>query len=429
MSGASKGEEPLHNGRYQVLAFLCLSAVIAYIQRAALSVPATEIAGQLKFADLARDMGWIQTAWYLCYGLMQLPSGWLADRLGSRRALALFSVAWSLATLLSSLATDFMSLLLLWGAMGAAQAGAFPCAAKAIGRIFPEHQRARATGLLASGMTVGGAIAPVLTALFLQSLTPWAETLHVYRWRLLLAAYSLPGVLWTAAFVLLISDQKLPAAEGPGRARAPADWSRMLSSGPLALLCAQQFFRAAGMVFFMTWFPTFLQKTRGVSQLDSGILTTVAGVGGVLGSLGGGFFSDWLLLRTGHARWSRQGIAVVGMASCSLLIVGSYFIRDVNQSIALITLGAFCATFGGVSGYTVAISFGGRHVATVFSTMNMCGNLGAALFPITAGWLVAQTGNWNLILFLFAGIMAIDALCWALLNPRGTLFGDDDERR
>ena len=242
---------------------------------------------------------------------------------------------------------------------------------------------------------------------------------------MLLAAYSIPGILWTVAFLLVVSDKKLPAAESASTVRAPVDWSRMFRSAPLALLCAQQFFRAAGMVFFMTWFPTFLQKTRGVSQLDSGILTTVAGVGGVLGSLSGGFASDWLLLRTGNARLSRQGIAVLGMASCSLLIVGSYFIRDVNQSIALITVGAFCATFGGVSGYTVAISFGGRHVATVFSTMNMCGNMGAALFPITAGWLVAQTGNWNLILFLFAAIMAIDAVCWALLNPRGTLFGNE----
>ena len=202
----------------------------------------------------------------------------------------------------------------------------------------------------------------------------------------------------------------------------------MVRSWPLALLCGQQFFRAAGMVFFMTWFPTFLQKTRDVSLLGSGVLTTVAGVGGVLGSLSGGFFSDWLLQRSGNQRLSRQGIAVVGMGVCSLLIVASYFVHEVNHSIALITLGAFCATFGGVSGYTVAISFGGRHVATVFSTMNMFGNMGAALFPVTAGWLVAQTGNWNLILFLFAGFMAIDAVCWALLNPQGTLFGDDHER-
>lgn len=431
MSNVSKNvsmsEVDNHQGRYQVLAFLCLSAAIAYVQRSALSVPAAEIATDLKFENLARDMGWIQSVWYLCYGLMQLPSGWLADRIGSRRGLAILSVVWSMATLLSAFALDFVSLMFLWGLMGAAQAGVFPCAAKALGQIFPENQRARATGLLASGMTIGGALAPVLTASFLESLSTWADMLHLSRWRLLLAAYSLPGILWTILFLAMISIRKLPVSKSTMTARSPVNWSRMLSSSPLMLLCAQQFFRAAGMVFFVTWFPTFLQKTRDVSLLGSGILTTVAGIGGVVGSLTGGFFSDWLLQRTGNARLSRQGIAVFGMACCSLLIVLSYFVRDVNGSIALIALGAFCATFGGVSGYTVAISFGGRHVATVFSTMNMFGNMGAALFPITAGWLVATTGNWNLILFLFAGIMAIDAVCWALLNPQGTLFGDENE--
>lgn len=427
MSEKKRSEDEAQSGRYLVLLFLCASAVIAYVQRAALSVPATEIARDLRFADLARDMGWIQTAWYLCYGLMQLPSGWLADRLGSRHALAIFCALWSLATLLTALATDFTSLILLWGLMGAAQAGAFPCAAKALGRIFPETERARATGLLASGMTVGGAMAPVMTALLLETLNSRAESLQVDRWRLLLAAYAVPGILWTALFLFLIPAWRLPATEPSSKPREPLAWSRMFTSAPLALLCAQQFFRAAGMVFFVTWFPTFLQKTRDVSLLGSGILTTVAGAGGVLGSLTGGFASDWLLLRTGNARLSRQGIAVLGMSSCSLLIVASYFVRDVNQSIALIAVGAFCATFGGVSGYTVAISFGGRRVATVFSTMNMFGNLGAALFPVTAGWLVAKTGDWNLILFLFAGIMAIDAVCWALLNPQGTLFGDEYE--
>ncbi len=434
MPKALTDEMVVHQGRYQVLALLCISAAIAYVQRAALSVPASEIAGDLEFADLARDMGWIQSAWYFSYGLMQIPSGWLADRLGSRRALAIFSVVWSLATLLTAFVTDFVSLLVMWSLMGAAQAGAFPCAAKALGRIFPETERARATGLLASGMTLGGAIAPVMTAMILQSLTAWADAWGIDRWRLLLGAYAVPGVLWTAVFLGLVSLRKLPAgantsASNTSAANVPVDWSRLLRSWPLGLLCAQQFFRAAGMVFFMTWFPTFLQKTRDVTLLGSGVLTTVAGIGGMVGSLTGGVFSDWLLLRTGNKRLSRQGIAVVGMGLCSLLIVASYFVSDVQQSIALITLGAFCATFGGVSGYTVAISFGGRQVATVFSTMNMFGNLGAALFPLTAGWLVAQTGNWNLILFLFACVMAIDALCWAFLNPQGTLFGDEHEGR
>lgn len=411
--------------RYQVLILLCVCAAIAYIQRAALSVPADTVSKDLRFHDLARDMGWIQSAWYLCYGLMQIPCGALADRFGSRRTLAVLAVAWSLFTLLSALASGFVSLLMLWGLMGAAQAGAFPCAAKAIGQSFPESERARATGLLAAGMTFGGAVAPALTGLILAALAPLADSLQIDPWRMLLASYAIPGVAWVVVFLAFTRFSHFATSPPVAVVSAKTDWSRLWTSRSLALLCAQQFFRAAGMVFFVTWFPTFLQKTRGVSQTESGILSTVAGVGGVAGSLTGGLFSDWLLARTGNSRLSRQGIAVAGMSACAMLILVSYFVENLYGSIALIAAGAFCATFGGVSGYTVAISFGGRRVATVFSTMNMCGNLGASLFPITAGWLVAQTGSWNLILFLFAAIMAIDAVCWALLNPRGTLFGDE----
>lgn len=427
MAGLSNSESQVHAGRYEVLTLLCASAAIAYIQRAALSVPAQEIAGDLAFKDLARDMGTIQSIWYFGYAAMQIPGGWLADRLGARKALIFFSCLWSVATLLAALSSGFTSLAATWGLMGAAQAGAFPCAAKALGRIFPDTQRARATGLLAAGMTIGGAIAPILAAYFLEWLASPAQSLHIDRWRLLLAAYSIPGLLWAILFWWWIPDSKLPATQADLRPVPAVNWSRMLSSLPLGLLCAQQFFRAAGMVFFMTWFPTFLQKTRGVSQFDSGWLTTVAGIGAVVGSLTGGFFSDWLLKKTLSQRLSRQGVAVAGMSGCAVLIVLSYYAQDLNQSIALISLGAFCATFGGVSGYTVAIRFGGNNVATVFSTMNMFGNIGAALFPLSAGWLVAQTGNWNLILFLFAGVMAIDAVCWALLNPKGTLFGGEHE--
>lgn len=420
------------NSRHLVLAFLCASAAIAYVQRAALSVPASEIARDLAFAasnsksgDQVADMGYVQSAWYFAYALMQIPSGRLADRLGSRKALTIYSIAWSLATFGAAFSTGFWSLLILWSLMGAAQAGAFPCAAKALGQIFPESQRARATGLLASGMMIGGAIAPVLTASFLKAIVPFSLDLGTEGWRLLLAIYAIPGVLWSIAFLTMIPASELPAGNAEAAVRMSVPWKKMITDPSLALLCGQQFFRAAGMVFFLTWFPTFLQRTRGVDVMASGILTTVAGLGGVLGSLCGGFFSDRLYQRTGNARLSRQGIAIVGMGACSLLIVASYFATDVRASIALISVGAFCASFGGVSGYTVAITYGGSQVATVFSTMNMCGNFGAALFPVTAGWLVAGTNNWNIVLFLFAGIMAIDACCWAMLNPKGTFSGNE----
>lgn len=416
--------------RYWVLTLLCLAAVIAYVQRAALSVPAADVQRDLGLDD--GELGIVFSAWYLGYAVLQLPSGWLADRWGSRAALTAFAVAWSLLTGLTAFATDFAGLTVVWFLMGLAQAGVFPASAKAIGDWFPGTQRALASGLLASGMALGAALAPALAGYLLAALRQETYAVagrELRDWQVTLLLYAVPGLLWAGLFFSSLPG--LPAKwdwldRATGRSHMAFSWARLVTSAPMQLLCAQQFLRAAAMVFFLTWFPKFLQESREVTQLQSGVLTMWPGIGVMLGGLLGGACSDLLLRATGSRRLSRQGIAVAGMVVCSLLITAAYFVPDTEVAMLLISLGAFCASFGGVSGYTVAIEFGGRHVATVFSTMNMCGNVGATLFPYGVGLLIERTGNWDLVLFLFAGVFAVDAVCWAFLNPRGPLFEESD---
>jgi nitrate/nitrite transporter NarK len=95
--------------------------------------------------------------------------------------------------------------------------------------------------------------------------------------------------------------------------------------------------------------------------------------------------------------------------------------------VLLLSLSAFCAMASGVSAYALAISYGGKRVATVFATMNMSGNLGAALFPFAVGSLVASTGTWNSALLLYVAMFGTAAVCWLVLNPRGTLFAENEE--
>jgi sugar phosphate permease len=401
--------------RYHVLTFLCAAAVIAYVQRLGFNVAERTIRGDL---GLDREqIGRVMAAWSLGYALWQLPSGWLADRFGSRRVLAVLALAWSVLTGLVGLAWDYYSLLCLWSCMGLAQAGIFPCSAKSIGQWFGQSSRASAAGLLGSSMALGSAIAPALTGLLV-----W----H-YSWPLVFVAYAVLGIVWSAVYFVAVPDAPASAPLCPPPAWRRQDWVTLVSSVPMILLCGQQFFRACGMAFFYTWFATFLQETRGVNLAEAGFLTGAVGLGAMTGGILGGLFSDWLLRRTGNRRLSRQGIAVAGLSLCSALVLVSAGITRCEVAIAVITLGAFAATFGGVSGYTVAIEFGGRRVALVFAIMNACGNIGAALFPAAVGTLIDTTGDWNLVLYLFAGILALDALIWALLNPRHPLFQDDDE--
>ena len=411
--------------RYAILTFLWAMAIVAYVQRSAISVPLQEIGRDLSaeatwFGDATRALGFLQSAWHFGYAVFQIPAGRLADRIGGRRAIVLLAMLWSVATAAAGCAASYWQLVAAWSLMGAFQAGAFPCAVRSLGQVFGEKERARASGWLGAGMLAGGAIAPALTAWLLEASAPWAAAEGVARWRICLVVYGVPGLLWAAGYWLgtrsLGAETVGPAPRGGLPAGRWADRSLML-------LCGQQFFRAAAMIFFVTWFPTFLRETRGVSLMQSGLLATYTGAAAMLGAIGGGYASDWLLARTGSKRIARQILASVSMATCAVLIGLSFFVTDVSVAIVLISGGAFVACFGGVAGYTVAIDYGGERVGAVFGAMNMSGAIGAMLFPVTVGWLVSATGTWNAALFTFAGLMAIDAVLWALLDPRGH-YGD-----
>lgn len=403
-------------GSYGLLAMLCAAAAIAYVQRSGIAVAKEDMQSELGLDEI--HFGVVFSAWSAGYAVAQIPAGWLADRWGSRRALMLFAMLWSVATGLLAASQGYWSLLGFWTLMGVAQAGIFPCSARAISRAFCSAQRASASGLLASFMGIGGALAPALTAALL---------VHI-SWRWVFVLYALPGLLWVVIFYRWFRAEPATVdhqSEASVARESEADALRIIaSSRSMWLLCSQQFFRAAAMIFFSTWFPTFLREHRGATRLQAGNLTMLAGVGVVVGAVLGGFGSDKVLALTGSRRLSRQGIAVAGMSACAALIVWAELIADVTLSVSVISVAAFCASFGGVSGYVVAMDFGGRRVATVFSIMNTCGNIGAAVFPLVVGWLVQRSGNWNLMLFVFAGIFAVDAICWALLNPKAPLFAE-----
>ena len=412
--------------RYTLLTFLCIATVIAYVQRLALAVPTKVIEGELGLGP--GGLGIVMAVWYWAYAAFQLPSGWVADRLGTKPALILFAVAWSSLTAITGLVMGYVGLLLLWGLMGAAQAGIFPCCTKGIGATVPHAGQAFASGLLACCMALGAFVSPLVAGQLLGALT----------WRELLVIYAIPGLVWALVFALVIPQLDAPDSaavkDEDWAALPPAKspkirWSRLVTDTQMQILCAQQFLRASAIAFFYTWFPRFLQETKGLSQQESGSLAAWPPLAGMFGGLLGGLLSDWLLRRTGSARMARQGMACTAMVICTMVALAAYFVADPRLAVGLLCVGAFCGMAGGVSGYAVAIAYGGKRVATVFATMNMSGNIGAGLFPFAVQLLVLYTGNWNLALLLFASLFALDAVCWAALNPRGTLFAETEDAK
>ena len=421
--------------RYQMLAWLCAAALISYIHRNAIAVAVTTISAEL---ELTKDeMGWIIGAFFWGYALLHIPAGWVADRWGTRRPLAVFAAVWSIASGLMAAATGSFELLLLRFGCGAAQGGVFPCATRSMVDWLPAKRRALASGLLGSCMSLGAAMANGMTGTLLE---------HGVNWRVVIASYTVPGVLWSIGFYVWFRDRPeehprvndaervliragRPAAV-PSReiSRAATPWFLILTSVPLWLLGAQQFFRAAGYMFYGSWFPTYLQEGRGLTLEQSGWLSSLPLFAVVAGSPLGGLIADHLFVVTGSRRISRQGVGVAGMILSAALVLPSYWIDDPLAAVLFISAGSFFAAFGGSVAYTAAMDLGGNHVGTSFAVMNMFGNLGAAVFPSVAAKLRTVSGSWDAVVFLFCGVYVAAAVCWLFIDPN-RVIGEDPEAK
>jgi len=404
--------------------WFCGLAALAYVHRLAIAVPAKEIEEQL---DISReDMGFILGIFFWGYATMQIPSGWIAGRFGSRLVVPILVLLWSVANGLMALGVGFAFLLSVRFFMGMAQAGLFPCAVQSFARWFPPSRRALPNGYLTAFMSVGGVAAGVMTGFLLGFLD----------WQTLMFIYSVPGVgcairfyLWyrerpeehpsvNAAELAIIREERNGPSAHADDTDIRAWWTPFLSFA-LVLVCLQQFCRAAAYIFYATWWPTFLREARGLDVETAGYLSTLPLVGVAVGGILGGELADEVYRRTGSLNWSRRGVAFISLLAAGLLMLLGYLTGDIVFTIFFLTLSSFFAGVCGTASYTFTIDLGGKQVATVFSVMNMAGNIGAAILPSVVVPIQEEYG-WDSVLLLIAGLYAAAALCWILVRiPRG----------
>jgi ACS family D-galactonate transporter-like MFS transporter len=413
--------------RYRVLALLALAAAIAYAARNAVGVAESTIREDLGLS--LRQSGWFMGTFFWSYAMLQVPGGWLAHRRGSRLAMVLFASGWSTAALCIGLAPGLWLLLTAQLVMGAAQAGIFPASCFSISHWIPLARRTLACGVLTMGMQVGAITAGFLTG----------PLIVLFGWRWVFVAYAVPGFLWAGSFLIRFCDNPAddPSVNDAELAlirteqdqaksevvSAPTPWREIARNRAIWFLCGQQVCRAAGYMFFASWFPTFLQQTRGVSVEDSGYLQALVFAGTMTGCLLGGLLTDWIWRNTGNLRLSRSGVGATFLMGCALLIVAAWFVESTYVAVGLLALGALFAALAGPCAFSATIDIGGEHVPQVFGLMNMMGNFAAAACPILVAELFEWTSNWTLVLLVFAGIYFVGSCCWALVDCRHRIDG------
>ena len=414
--------------RYGVLCGLCIMATVAYIQRNSIVAAELTIRGELGLSKA--QMGAVMSAFFVTYAVFQIPAGSVVHVWGVRRALTLITIAFSLMTGFFACSGGLISLIAVRLGMGALQAGIFPASTTTIAGWFPPTQRAMPNGNLGSCMQIGGAIGAMLTGSLVGSI----------GWRWMYVLYALPGIVWAFWFGKWfrndpVEHPAINAAElstirrglrvAAAKKAPPTPWRTLITNRSMTGICGQQFCRCAAANFFGSWFATYLQEARGVSLVQAALLTSLPLWSTVLGSFVGGLVSDNVFQRTGSLKAARQGIGVLSMVACALFATIAYFISNPLIAVILISAGSFSAAFAGPCAYSITIDVGGRHVPAVFSTMNMCGNLGAAVFPLLVPLFLEATGSWSLVLFLFVGLYIVAAAFWLLAEPTRPIFDDE----
>ncbi len=420
------GERP-SNARYTVLAFMCSLAFVLYLDRICIGQAATAIMRDLNLTKT--EFGYVAAAFTLAYALFEVPIGWWGDKYGSRGVLARIVVGWSFFTALTGAATGLMSLIVIRFLFGMGEAGAFPNTARILSRWFPTERRGMAQGLVNSVSLIGGAIAPLLTSELIQRI----------GWRWTFVLFSIPGVVWAAAFywwyrddpqthaATNTSERQLIAAgtsSHQGAAHPPIPWAIVLSSPQIWLMGCILMCTAFNSYFYFTWYPTYLKEGRQVSESLAGRMAFIVLLGGAIGCIRGGFIIDKLVRKFSNRHLCRRLYSSSVLALAAVCLVAGrhcdspYWASIWTAGSVLFTMSTLPAWWGAVT------DLSGRHIGALFGLMNSLGGLGAISSQLFVGRYADYMkshghegrAQWDSIFYIYAGILVLGALGWLMVN-------------
>lgn len=387
--------------RYWVIVFAVALAVLAYVDRVAISQAATPMARDLGLSKTA--MGLVFGAFALSYALFEIPSGWLGDRIGPRRVLIRIVLAWSACTALTGAAWNFASLWTIRFLFGAGEAGCFPNLTKAFSLWTPPSERARAQGIVWAFARWGGAFTPPLVIFAFRFMS----------WRAAFASFGALGLIWAYCF----ARWRAPAPIGdlPHSLEGLVPWRNLLTHRSIWLLCVQYFCVSFGWYFYITWLPTYLQEFRHLSPVESAKLAVLPLLFGGFGSLLSGWIST-------HAPGHRHAISITGMLGAAALIAIVTRIAAPESAMLAMAMASFSNDLAVPAAWHACMDIGGNAAGTVSGSMNMMGNLAGFCAPVFGGFLLDRThGDWNALLYVMATVYVAGAACWPFIDAKTPL--------
>ena len=413
--------------RYRILALLAVGTMINYLDRTVLGIAAPQLTRELGIN--AALMGLMFSVFSWSYVASQIPGGLFLDRFGSKVTYFLSMTFWSLCTLAQGLVHGIAPLFAFRLGLGVAESPCFPTNSRVVATWFPQSERAMATGTYTVGEYIGLAFfSPFLFAL-----------MGAFGWRSLFYVVGVAGLLFGLVWWFSYREPRdHPAAnaaeldyieaggglthrkDNAGEAKPKSSgfkWrtiGQLLKHRQLTGICLGQFAGNSTLVFFLTWFPTYLATERHMAWLKIGFFAIMPFIAASIGVMFGGTFSDWLLRRGVSANVARKLPIIAGLLLASTIVLANYV--ESNVTVIVILSVAFFAQGMAALGWTLVSDIAPDGLLGVTGGIfNFAANLAGIITPLAVGLIVAWTGSFVGALVFIGAIALIGALSYIFI--------------
>ncbi|MDR3677490.1 MAG: MFS transporter [Acidobacteriota bacterium] len=403
--------------RYSIVALATAVNLLCYADRSAIAVAVPVFQKELGFSPLRT--GWVLGIFSLAYALGQTPWGMVADRYGSRLLIAGSILSWSVFTSFTGLAHSFIAMLAIRFSFGGLEAALSPSTAVAFTRWTPVTERSTAFGVFLSGGRLGAALMPSIAILLMLR----------FGWRAMFVVIGLLGI--PAALVWLFwfrddpsthlatntAEQELLAPRVPPTVpRARISWAVLLRSSRLWNLLAVSFTTTFLWQFYITWFPAYLIRKRGLPLREAGFYASLPFLFGVAGAWAGGLATDYLT-RHVSARRARLWVGCFGLTMTASLMLIGVLVQVPRLGALIMATAAFTADLFIGAIWSSAVEIGGAAAGAVAGLNNAVSNVAAFAFPILMGLVLQWNGSWNTLLVVGICSTYLGAFLWTKVNP------------
>ncbi|MBE5254336.1 MFS transporter [Mixta mediterraneensis] len=417
----------------RIMPFIMLLYLVAYIDRANISVAALQMNADLAMS--AEMFGIAAGIFYVTYIIFEVPGNVLLTRVGARRWIARIMVSWGIIAAGISLVQTPTQLYVMRFLLGAAEAGFTPGIIFYLSCWYPRSDRAQAMSMF----YIGAALASVIGLPLSGSLLNMHGILGVEGWRWLFLLEGIPAFFLGIVTWFYLDDspakarwlttgqrnwlQQTIAADEQHSAIHHHNWRVALKSGrvwALSLLWLLQAFGTIGVTLFLPLIVKGVAEDR--SNLMVSLLSAVPFLFACIFMYFNGRHSD----RTGE-RARHLGLPLI---ASGLLLLAAMAVSQQWMAYGLLVLmvglnWAITPVFWAVTTETISGVAGAASIALINAVANIAG-LG---FPPVMGRIKDATNSYSDGLLIVAGALILGGLLGLVLGRKKAIEGRETPLR